>query len=115
MQHNSLLNTKKEALAKASASLYSKNNQPKLAVFTHLSEAIAAVNGTVRLGFERNLSFAAASCANCGEEFTGTTSSVLASITASLAALGLILEAAFSVEFLFTSGENEFVTAFFAY
>ena len=86
----------------------------RLAVGTHLSEALAAEHGTVSLGLEGNLGLAAATCAGSGEELTGATSSVLASITASLAALGLILEAAFSVEFLFTSSENEFVTALFA-
>ena len=80
----------------------------------HASEAIAAVNGTVGLGLKRNLCFAAAVGAGCSEELSGATGSVLAGIAAGLAALGLILEAAFCVEFLFTSGENEFSTTFFA-
>ena len=86
----------------------------KLAVSTHLSEALAAENGTVGLGLEGNLCLAAATCAGSGEELTGATGSVLASITASLAALGLVLEAALCVEFLLTGGENEFVAALFA-
>ena len=85
-----------------------------LAVSTHLSEALAAENGTVGLGLEGNLGFAAAACAGSGEELTGATGSVLASVTASLAALGLVLEAALCVEFLLTSGENELVAALFA-
>ena len=86
----------------------------QLAVSAHLSEALAAEYGTVGLGLEGNLCLAAATSAGSGEEFTGATSVVLTSITASLAALGLVLEAALCVEFLLTSGENEFVAALFA-
>jgi enamine deaminase RidA (YjgF/YER057c/UK114 family) len=85
-----------------------------LALGAHLSEALAAVYRTVGLGLEGNLGLAAATGAGSGEELTGTTSGVLASVTASLAALGLVLEAALSVELLLTSGENEFVAALFA-
>ena len=83
-------------------------------LLAHLSEALAAVDGTIRLGLKGNLSLATASCANSGEVLTGTASSVLASVTASLAALGLVLEASFSVEFLLACGENEFSTTFLA-
>ena len=86
----------------------------KLAVSAHLSEALAAENGTVGLGLEGNLGFAAAASAGSGEELTGATGSVLASVTASLAALGLVLEAALCVELLLTSGEHELVAALFA-
>ena len=86
----------------------------ELALSAHLSEAVAAVHGTVGLGLEGNLSLAAATGAGSSEELTGATGSVLASITASLAALGLVLEAALCVEFLLTGGENEFVAALFA-
>ena len=86
----------------------------QLAVGTHLSEALAAEHGTVRLGLEGNLGLAAATGAGSGEELTGATGGVLASVTASLAALGLVLEAALSVEFLLTSGENELIAALFA-
>ena len=85
-----------------------------LALSTHLSEALAAENGTVGLGLEGNLGLAAATGTGSGEELTGATSGVLASVTASLAALGLILETALCVEFLLTGGENEFVAALFA-
>ena len=84
-----------------------------LALCTHLSEALAAVYGTVGLRLEGNLCLAAATGAGSGEELTGTGAG-LASITASLAALGLVLEAALCVELLLTSGENEFVAALFA-
>ena len=87
----------------------------QLAVGTHLSEALAAENGAVRLGLERNLCLATATGAGSGEELTGAAGCVLASITASLAALGLVLEAALCVECLLTGGENEFVAALFAH
>ena len=86
----------------------------QLAVSTHLSEALAAENGTIGLGLEGNLCFAAAACAGSGEELTGTAGSVLASVTARLAALGLVLEAALCVELLLTSGEHELVATLFA-
>ena len=88
--------------------------QQQLAVSTHLSEALAAENGTVRLGLEGNLCVAAAASAGSGEELTGAAGSVLAGITAVLASLGLVLETALSVESLLTSGENELVAALFA-
>jgi len=80
----------------------------------HASEAIAAVNGTIGLGLEGNLGLAAAGSAGSGEILSGTTSCVLASVAASLAALGLILEASFSIELLLTGGENEFCAALLA-
>jgi len=86
----------------------------QLAFCADLSEAVAAVNGLVSLGLKGNLGFAAATSAGSGEELTGTTGSILASVTASLAALGLILEAALCVEFLLTGSENEFLAALFA-
>ena len=85
-----------------------------LALCAHLSEALAAENGTVGLGLEGNLCLTTAACAGSSEELTGATGAVLASVTAGLAALGLILEATLCVEFLLTSGENEFVAALFA-
>ena len=86
----------------------------QLAVGTHLSEALAAENGTIGLGLEGNLSLATATSAGSGEELTGATGSILASVTASLAALGLVLEAALCVELLLTSGEHELTAALFA-
>jgi hypothetical protein len=81
----------------------------------HLSEALAAVNGTIGLGLEGNLGLAAAVGAGSSEELTGTAGSVLAGVTAVLAALGLVLETLLSVELLLASGEDELVTALFAY
>ena len=86
----------------------------RLAVGTHLSEALAAEHGTVGLGLEGHLGLTAAACASSSEELTGATGIVLASITAGLAALGLILEAALCVELLLTGGEHELLAAIFA-
>ena len=86
----------------------------QLAVGAHLSEALAAVHGTVGLGLKGDLGFAAATGAGSGEELTGATSVILAGITASLAALGLVLEAALCVELLLTGGEHELIAALFA-
>jgi hypothetical protein len=86
-----------------------------LALFTHLGEALAAVNRAVGLGLEGNLSFLTASSTSGREELSGATSSLLSAVTACLAALGLVLEAALCVEFLLTSREHELVAALFAY
>ena len=86
----------------------------ELALAAHLSEALAAVHRTVGLGLEGHLGLAAAAAAGGGEELTGTTGIVLTSVAAGLAALGLVLEAALSVELLLTGGENELVAALFA-
>ena len=86
----------------------------KLALLSHASEAIAAVNRTIGLGLKGNLSLAAAGSASSGEELTGATGSSLASIAAGLAALGLILETTLGIELLLAGGKNEFFTAFFA-
>ena len=80
----------------------------------HLRKAIAAVNRTVISGLERHSCLSAAGSTGSGEELAGSAGSVLASVTASLAALGLILEAALCVEFLLSCGENEFSSAFLA-
>ena len=84
-------------------------------LLTHLGEAVAAVNGTVRLGLERNLSLTTTGSAHRGKILTGAASSVLAGITAGLAALGLVLEAALGIELLLTSGEGELVATLFSY
>ena len=85
-----------------------------LAFCAHLSEALAAEYGAVGLGLEGNLCLTTATGASSGEELTGATSVVLASVTACLAALGLILEAALCVELLLTCGESEFLAALLA-
>jgi hypothetical protein len=50
-----------------------------------------------------------------GEILSGSTAGVLLGVAASLAALGLVLEALFLVELLLTGGEHKFVAAFLAY
>ncbi len=84
-------------------------------LLSHLGKALAAVNGAIRLGLEGNPGFAAAGSADSSEELAGTAGGVLASVTAGLAALGLVLEAALCVELLLTGGKNKFLTTFFAY
>ena len=86
----------------------------ELAVLAHLGKAVAAIHRTIGLGLEGNLGLAAAGSADSGEILTGTAGSILARITAGLAALGLVLEAALSIELLLTGGENEFLTTLFA-
>jgi hypothetical protein len=85
-----------------------------LAFCAHLSEALAAVYGTVGLGLEGNLCLAAAACAGSGEELTGTTGAGFPSVAAGLAALGLILETTLCVELLLAGSEYKFVAALFA-
>ena len=89
-----------------------KANQ--LAILSHLCKALAAVHRTISLGLKGNTSFLAASSTGSGEELSGTTNSVLSGVTAGLAALGLVLEASLSVEFLLASGKYELVAALFA-
>ena len=80
-----------------------------------LGKAVAAVDGPIGLGLERHTSLAAAGSADSREVLTGATGRVLTGVTARLAALGLVLEAALSVELLLTGSENKFVAAFLAY
>ena len=86
----------------------------KLLSSLHLGKAIAAVHRAIISGLEGHTSLAAASCAGCGEEVTGTTSSILACVAASLAALRLVLEATLCIELLLARGEYELITALFA-
>ena len=109
----SSINTKKAAPPLRERLLFRTNQLQS--VLLHLSEALAAVHGTVGLGLEGNLRLAAATSAGSGEELTGATGSVLASVTAGLAALGLVLETTACVELLLTGGPNELFAAIFAY
>jgi hypothetical protein len=87
----------------------------KLALLTHLGEAVATIDGTVRLRLEGNLRLATAGSTHGSEVLTGAAGGVLAGVTAGLAALGLVLEATLSVELLLTGGEGKLVAALFAY
>jgi hypothetical protein len=84
-------------------------------LIAHLGEALAAVHRTVRLGLEGNLGLAAAGSANSGEILTGAAGSVLAGITAGLAALRLVLEATLGIELLLTGSEHKLLAALFAH
>ena len=81
----------------------------------HSGIALAAVNRSVVGRLERNFRFLAALSASRGEELFLGLSGVLSGIAARLAALRLVLETALSVEFLLTGGENEFLSAIFAF
>jgi hypothetical protein len=80
------------------------------------SKALAAVYGPVLLRLKRNLGRFSAFCANSVKHLarTGGTAG-LASLTAGLAAGGLVLESLFGIEFLFTGSENELSATVFAY
>jgi len=80
----------------------------------HLCKALAAVNRTVGLGLERNSGLSAASGADCSEILARAVGGVLAGITAGLAALRLVLEAALCIELLLTGAENKLIAALFA-
>ena len=84
----------------------------------HRGEALAAIDGAVVLGNERNGGLGAAIRTRGGVGLAGSAGSRtagLARLTASLAAGGLVLEALLSVEFLFASGEHEFLPTVAAY
>lgn len=74
-------------------------------------EALAAVNGSVAAGLERELSLAAALRADSDKVLTLASLSVLSLVAASLAALRLVLEALFSIELLLASRKDEFLSA----
>jgi len=80
----------------------------------HLLEASTAVDRSVVRRLENNLRNAAALSTRGLEVFTRSSSCVLLCITASLAALGLVLEALFLVESLLACSEHEFVSALLA-
>ncbi len=85
-----------------------------LSVFLHFLEAGTAVYRSVVGRLEDDLCFAAALCANGGEVFTRSPAGVLLSVTASLAALGLVLEAFLFVQSLLACGEYELCAALLA-
>lgn len=82
--------------------------------FSHLCKAIAAVNRAIFAGLERNFRLAAAGCTSSCEHLSLRSVLVFAGVAARFASLGLVFEASLCVEFLLTSGENEFVATFFA-
>lgn len=74
-------------------------------------EALAAIYGSVAGRLESKLRLAAA-LATCSDEVLALASfSILFLVAASLAALGLVLEAFFSIESLFAGGEYELLAA----
>ena len=66
------------------------------------------------MGSKGTRGLAAAGSAGGSEVLPGAAGGVLASVAAGLAALGLVLEAALSIELLLTGGEHELLTALLA-
>ena len=81
-----------------------------------ISEAIAAVDRAVLTGLEGNLAGLSAFSADCVEHFARLTaaSCALTCSTACLATLRLVGEALFSVKFLLSGSEGEFLSAILA-
>ena len=81
-----------------------------------LSEAIAAVNGTIAAWFKRNLAGTSAICADSVKHHSlfASTGILFARGAAILAALRFVCEALFGKEFLLAGGEGEVLSAIFA-
>jgi hypothetical protein len=81
-----------------------------------IAEAIAAINGAVIMGLERNLAGIAALGANGFEHLTCAALSTLglAVCTASLTSLRLVGETLLCVKFLLAGSKGEFLSAIFA-
>jgi hypothetical protein len=98
-----------------------KKMRPKKGAFLSeikllLAEAVAAVNGTIVAGLERNLAFASAFSAHSIIHLSCTAASAgnLAGVAALFAALRLIRESFFGEKLLFTGGKHEFAATVFA-
>ena len=80
------------------------------------AEAVAAIDRTIVLGLERNLGFLAAIGAGHGEHLPTFVAVAIASafVATIPAPYRLILEAAFTVKFLFARAEDEFFPAVLA-
>ena len=74
-------------------------------------EALAAINGSVAGRLECKLRLTTALAASSDEVLALASLSILLLVAASLTALGLVLEALFSIESLFTGGEYELLSA----
>ena len=85
-------------------------------LIAHLVVAVAAIDGLVTTGLERNLSGSTAAVADHFVHLTLATIGIAAIVTtgstAGGAATGFILETLLSVERLFGSRESEFLAAF---
>lgn len=83
--------------------------------YLSILEALAAVNRTIVARLERNLARLTAACTYCIKHLTCLNSAcILTGIAARLATLRLICEAFFSIKFLLTGSENEFLSAILA-
>ena len=89
-------------------------SEKQLVLASHACKALAAIHGAVLTGLERHFRLFAAVSANSGVHLSFRSRCVLASIAASLAALGLVHKAFLSIELLLTGGEHKFCAAFLA-
>ena len=88
-------------------------NRPLL-LFFFLGEAVAAIDGPVLARAEGHLGFGITGSANGREHFALGPSVALALVSAALAALGFVYKTFFGVKLLFTGGEDERASTFFA-
>ena len=80
-----------------------------------ISEAVAAVDGTVGAGLKGNFAFLSAFGANCVIHLAcAVVGGVFALCAALFAALGLVGEAFLGIKLLLTGSESEFLSAFLA-
>ena len=86
-----------------------------LVLLSSLRKALAAVHSLAFGRIEGHFRFLTALSANRNEHLAGTLGGVLSGITASLASLGLILEALLCIELLLTGGEHEILAAILAF
>ena len=84
-------------------------------ILLHLSEALAAVNGSVLSGLEGDLCFLAAVSANSVIHLPALSGRILSCVTAILAANGLVGEAFLSKKLLLACGEYELISAILTY
>ncbi len=77
----------------------------------HSRIALAAINGSIVLRLEGYAGFLSAVCANSGKELSLRLSCVLSCVAASLASLGLVLEASLCIELLLACCEGELLSA----
>lgn len=80
-----------------------------------LLEALAAINGSVIAGLERNLCGLSTFRTNRIKHLTLAATLILAGSTASLAANGFILESFFRIELLLSCGKDELRATIFAH
>jgi len=85
-----------------------------LCLFTHIGEAVTAVDRTLALWLEWHFGLLAARGAGGSKILTGATGGRFATVSAGLTTLGLILEATLCVELLLAGCKYELFATLFA-